>query len=175
MKSVEKILNVAKYIVDTYKKISGSPIDEMKLHKLLYFSQRESLALTGKVMFEEYFEGWKYGPVNRTVRMAFTGEDMRVKEYQNISYEAQYIVNNIIQQYGSYEPWKLSMISHNEYSWRQARKGMADNENGSQMIKVEDILEDAKKIRPYDSIYDMYYDEFEDVEDIELEKVEGTI
>lgn len=169
---MENILNVAKYIVDTYKKISGASIDEMKLHKLLYFSQRESLALTGKVMFNECFEGWKYGPVSKVVRDAFTKNDLFVRTYPEISYEAQYIVNNIIQQYGSYEPWKLSILSHKEYSWRQSRKGMADNENGSQIIKVEDIFEDAKKIRPYDSVYDMYYDEFED---IELEKIEGTI
>jgi len=28
---------------------------------------------------------------------------------------------------------------------------------------LEDIKEDAKKVRPYDYVWDMYYDEFEDV------------
>ena len=37
-------------------------------------------------------------------------------------------------------------------------------ENGNHIIKIEDIYKDAQKVRPYDSVYDMYYDEFEDVE-----------
>ena len=32
------------------------------------------------------------------------------------------------------------------------------------MIRLEDIREDAKKIQPYDHTWDMYYDEFEDMQ-----------
>ena len=42
---MERVLDVAQYIMDEYKKMTGETIDEMKLHKLLYFSQRECLAL----------------------------------------------------------------------------------------------------------------------------------
>jgi len=38
-------VNVAKYVFEHYKRITGEIIDEMKLHKLLYFAQRESLAI----------------------------------------------------------------------------------------------------------------------------------
>lgn len=42
-----------------YKEISnGKNLEEMKLHKLLYFVQRESLAITGNPLFAEPFEGW---------------------------------------------------------------------------------------------------------------------
>ena len=37
---MEKIINVAQFIFEEYKKITKEIIDEMKLHKLLYFSQR---------------------------------------------------------------------------------------------------------------------------------------
>ena len=33
---------------------------------------------------------------------------------------------------------------------------------------MEDIIKDAEKVRPYDHIWDMYYDEFEDAGDIGL-------
>ena len=33
-------------------------------------------------------------------------------------------------------------------------------------LKIEDIRKDAQKVRPYDSIWDMYYDEFDDMEEI---------
>ena len=42
---MEKILNVAEYIFKEYYRVTGELIDEMKLQKLLYFSQRESLAI----------------------------------------------------------------------------------------------------------------------------------
>ena len=40
---MEKILNVAEYIFREYYRVTGKLIDEMKLQKLLYFSQRETL------------------------------------------------------------------------------------------------------------------------------------
>ena len=54
---MERIINVAQYIFRAYKEMASTPIDEMKLHKLLYFTQRESFAITGTPMFEEPFEG----------------------------------------------------------------------------------------------------------------------
>lgn len=35
---MERIIDVAQYIYDEYKRQSGEVIDEMKLHKLLYFA-----------------------------------------------------------------------------------------------------------------------------------------
>ena len=50
---MEKIINVAQYVFTEYKRITGEVIDEMKLHKLLYFAQskkaRQSLAQIGMV------------------------------------------------------------------------------------------------------------------------------
>lgn len=60
----------AKYLIHLYEEESGRTMDEMKLHKLLYFTQRESFILLGKPMFPEQFEAWKYGPVMRCLRKA---------------------------------------------------------------------------------------------------------
>lgn len=81
---MERAINVARYICDEYHKISGEAIDEMKLHKLLYFSQRESIAITGEPLFNDVFEGWRYGPVCVAVRNDFCqGEmiDNNTKQY----------------------------------------------------------------------------------------------
>lgn len=161
---MEKIMNVAQYIVDEYKSISGTDIDEMKLHKLLYLSQRESFAIIGQPMFKETFQGWKHGPVNCDVRKCYRQGDFKNAKKDRISTASAYIVRNIIIQYGGYESWKLSELSHNEVSWRNARKGIPDGVNGSVIMKTEDIKKDAEKVRPYDSLYDMYYDEFDDLE-----------
>ena len=62
------VIKVASYIYKRYKDETNTEIDEMKLHKLLYFSQRESIIRTGQLMFKEQFEAWKYGPVIVKVR-----------------------------------------------------------------------------------------------------------
>ena len=159
---MEKILNVAEYIFKEYYRVTGELIDEMKLQKLLYFSQREILAILNKPLFNEEFEGWKYGPISREVRTVFTKDGINT-DTEDIKSENKYIINNVILEYGSLASWKLSEISHKEVSWLNSRKNLKDGENGDRKIKLEDIREDAKKVRPYDHVWDMYYDEFEDV------------
>lgn len=157
---MDRIVDVAGYIVKKYYEISGEYLDEMKLHKLLYFTQREALAVTGQKAFDGVFEGWRRGPVSREVRNAFYDGEI-VVPVSDISEEIQYIANNVILEYGSLTSWKLSELSHKELSWQRARKGLAPEENGTMPLLIEDIKEDAKKIRPYDHVWDMYYDEFE--------------
>ncbi len=158
---MEKAINVAQYIYEEYKKIAQSNIDNMKLQKLLYFAQRESLAITGAPMFSDNLEGWRYGPVCYDVWYSFAERGVPGGN-SHISSEAKYIINNVIQEYGSLESWKLSEISHREISWQNARKELGDNENGDVPLKLDDIRVDAEKVRPYDYVWDMYYDEFED-------------
>ena len=160
---MEKIINVAQYIFNEYKRVTKEIIDEMKLQKLLYFSQRETFAILNQPLFNEVFEGWKYGPVSREVRTVFT-EDGINAQTEDIKSESKYIINNIIQEYGALASWKLSALTHKETSWLNSRKGLKKEENGNVEIKMEDIREDAKKVRPYDYMWDMYYDEFEDYE-----------
>nr|WP_314115212.1 type II toxin-antitoxin system antitoxin SocA domain-containing protein [uncultured Leptotrichia sp.] len=158
---MEKIINVAQYIFNEYKRVTEEIINEMKLQKLLYFSQRETFAILNQPLFSEVFEGWKYGPVSREVRTVFT-EDGINAQTEDIKSESKYIINNIIQEYGALASWKLSALTHKETSWLNSRKGLKKEENGNVKIKMEDIREDAKKVRPYDYMWDMYYDEFED-------------
>lgn len=161
---MERIIDVAQYIYDEYKRQSGEIIDEMKLHKLLYFTQRESIAITNDPMFNEEFEGWKYGPVSGVVRKCYTKDGMYIEDVREISVQSAYIAKNVILQYGSLASWKLSQISHQEISWLNSRKGLPEGANGNVLLKLEDIRKDAEKVRPYDSVWDMYYDEFEELE-----------
>lgn len=164
---MDKIIDVADYVVKRYHELTGEKLDEMKLHKLLYFTQRESFAILGRPAFEGEFEGWKYGPVSCEVRDCFLDGKIIVPTVP-ISDDVQYIVSNVIMEYGSLASWKLSELSHREISWNNSRKGLSQEESGNRIIALSDIKEDAKKVRPYDYVWDMYYDEFEDCD---LEKV----
>ena len=86
--------------------------------------------------------------------------------YDEILY-IKYIVNNVLLEYGALASWKLSDLSHREISWLNSRSGLKDGENGSNIIQLADIQKDSEKVRPYDHVWDMYYDEFEDLDTVE--------
>lgn len=159
---MEKVLDVAQYIFREYKYISGKVIEEMKLHLLLYLTQRESFAILDEPMFAEQFEGWKCGPVCCEVKNCYTEEGIYAEELNEISAKSICIVKNIILQYGCYEVWKLKEICNKELSWGNSRKGVSEGQSCSKRLSVDDIREDSKKVRLYDTIWDMYYDEFEE-------------
>lgn len=140
------VKKVANYIATRYRKEYGEAIDEMKLHKLLYFSQRETLIQFGEPMFSETFHGCKHGPVLKEVRQAFKTEklnenlsDEDISKYQNI-------FDKVFQQYAVRDTISLSRLSHGELSWCNARIGLKPWEHGDRPMAIEDIRKDAERI-----------------------------
>ncbi len=162
---MDRIVDVAQCLIEKYRQLTGEDIGELKLQKLLYFCQRESYAVFGSPMFKEKMQGWKHGPVSPAVRASFAGDGMNCAT-RPVGLDTLYIVNRVLDQYASLASWKLSQLSHEEKSWLRSREGLAPDARGAQLLRDEDIAEDAKKVRPYDSLYDMYYDEFDDAESV---------
>lgn len=162
---MERIVDVAQYVFVYYKRVTGDIVDEMKLHKLLYFIQRESFAIKGEPMFPEDFEGWVHGPVSSEVRRCLDHAHGMTCETNPISEENAYIVRNVVEEYGQYDSWYLRNLSHEELSWKNSRVGLGDKQPGNRLIEKSDIELDARKVRPFDSTWGMYYDEFDDLED----------
>ncbi|WP_171336634.1 Panacea domain-containing protein [Enterococcus cecorum] len=161
--------DLARYLVHSYEIFTRSQFDhsELKLQKLMYFAQRESLALTGLPLFEEPFEGWIHGPVLPQLRFFFN-EDYKpydVCEKNKLTETQRYVIDSVVAQYGKYEAWSLADLTHQEECWLKSRKGLLPDETGNRLITYDDIREDAKKVRPYDHIYDMFVDEFDDFTD----------
>lgn len=68
---MENLMSVASYVFNRYQETMGEKIDEMKLHKLLYFAQRESIIQRNEPLFSEDFYGWKFGPILKEIRSAY--------------------------------------------------------------------------------------------------------
>ena len=113
---MENTLNVAKYLYDTFLERFKQTMDEMKMHKLMYFVQRESLMFNKTVLFEEPFLGWKYGPVLASVRREYLKGSLFSSINGTVSEETKQLVNNVLDRYGAVSSWKLSSLSHNEFS-----------------------------------------------------------
>lgn len=163
------VIDVANFLISSYEQRTGSKFEdsELKLQKLIYLAQRESLALTGDVLFNDRIEGWKHGPVIPKLRF-YLEEQYDPCETDKLNETEKYIVNNVISQYARYSGWYLRELSHEEISWQRSRVNLSENAPGDKEITPKDIIEDAKKIRIYDHEYDMYIDEFEDVNEEEV-------
>ena len=142
---MENTLNVAKCLYETYLELFKHPMDEMKMHKLMYFVQRESLMFNKKELFDEPFLGWKYGPVLASVRGEYLKGTMFSTVSGTVSEETKRLVNSVLKRYGTVSSWKLSSLSHNEFSWKCARKGLASFENGNVKLTVNAMKGDAAR------------------------------
>lgn len=164
---MSKTHDILQYLVNAYQEISGHSMtgDEMKAHKLMYYAQKTSFALTGKGLFEEEFEGWVHGPVLPSLRGIFEFYTEEHHDEFKLTDMEKYIIENTIYSYGQYATWSLRNKSHEEPAWIKSRVGLAPNDRGSYRIAVEDIKKDAQNVRIYDYEYDMYVDEFEDADE----------
>lgn len=142
---MSKTLAVAKYLNELNVERYGCDMDEMKMHKMMYFSQRESLMNTDNPLFGDSFEAWKFCPVLRSVRNEYKQNHMFESVDETLTEEEKRLVESVFERYDSFDAWDLSSLSHEEFSWKQARKGLAPNENGSQKLSLCAMRADAKR------------------------------
>ena len=136
---------VEKSLYFSYKNRFGRTMDEMKMHKLMYFLQRESLLMYNSPLFSEDFYGWVYGPVLKSVREEYKAFKPYSSPADSLKKEEQYLVENVLSRYGNLSSWKLSSLSHNEYSWKKSRQGLALDERGDRKLKLEAMKVDAAR------------------------------
>ncbi len=145
---MEDLFAVAFYIARWHKQLYGTVISEMKLHKLLYFTQRESYIHQQRPLFESDFQAWQYGPVLCAIRSAYP--DICNETLPNIlplSTEGQIIINQALKEYGRKDAWSLSRLSHGECSWKKARGRLLDTARCNRTLNKVDIAEDANRVR----------------------------
>lgn len=146
---MENVMNAAAWVCNRYRRDFEQDIDEMKLHKLLYFAQRESLVRGDKPLFNADFYGWKYGPVLPEVREAWGTGALKDMAVTPLSAEDEEIMDYIFNQYAAKNSWSLSRLSHGELSWQNSREGVAEDENSNNPMLLEDIQKDAERIRAH--------------------------
>ena len=140
-----QLLAVAKYLNKLYEEKHHCGMDQMRMHKMMYFSQRESLMISGKPLFNGDFEAWKYGPVLKAVRTEYSRGDMFSGEYGELSEEDVKLLREVFERYDEYDSWKLSTLSHAESSWVKAREGLEPDAPGNKKMSLSAITVDATK------------------------------
>lgn len=144
---MKDLMTVASYIANRYQAEQGERIDEMKLHKLLYFAQRESLIRTNEPLFAETFRGWRFGPVLAEIRGPYK-EDSFDKTVSDAALgDAKEILDSVFADYAGKDSWSLSRLTHGEICWKKSRKGIAPSVSSDNPIPLDDIRLDADRMR----------------------------
>ena len=98
-----------------------------------------------EVLFDENFFGWKFGPVLKSVRKEYSKSNPFESVKDALSLEAMTLVLEVFNRYAEVSSWKLSRLSHNEFSWQCARKGLRADDNGDVPLKVSAMRMDAAR------------------------------
>lgn len=142
-----RVEKVASYICDRYLKEYGQKIDEMKLHKLLYFMQRECIVQTSHPMFPETFHAWKYGPVMPQIRAAYKQETLTDLPSPTELSEYKSVLDEVFTRLAGSKSLTLSSLTHGELSWQRARKGYSKYDDSDVEMSLNDIREDAENYK----------------------------
>lgn len=141
---MEKVTQIASYILERYKKQFGEIMDEIKLQKLLYFTQREAIIRTGELMFDAEFRAWKYGPVILVIHDRYKANDLKETLPQESQVHWKECFDYIFTEFAPKKTMNLVSLAHGEKSWIRARKGYGKYERSDVPMRVSDIYEDAE-------------------------------
>ncbi|MBW8017971.1 MAG: DUF4065 domain-containing protein [Planctomycetes bacterium] len=130
--------DVASYIL--YKQGSMST---WKLQKLAYYSQAWSLVWDEKPLFDAQIQAWADGPVIPELYRLHRGK-YSVKRWSEgsgarLTEEEKETIDAILASYGQLSGRRLSLITHNEDPWKDAREGLAPTERSTKQIKPGDM------------------------------------
>jgi uncharacterized phage-associated protein len=142
--------SVGKAMYNMYLSRFGECMDEMKMHKLMYFAQRESLMDTDNLLFNEDFYGWKFGPVLMSVREEYRNSTPYSAVVQTVDEHTRTLLEKVMDRYAKRSSWSLSRLSHDEVSWKHAREGLNPEDNGNvplteKMMRVDAVREKAQR------------------------------
>lgn len=145
--------NITDKVSDYFIKKSleyGDLITNLKLQKLLYYTQGWYLAFYDEPLFEEDFEAWVYGPVLVSQYQRFkdygSGPILFDPDDVNLPQEIKEHLDETLQVFGGFSAFQLALMTHNEKPWKKARKGKQKDVPSNTIISKEDMKEFFKEL-----------------------------
>lgn len=143
------VLAIAKKLNELHQNDhNGKRMDKMRMHKLLYFLQREALIKNiNQPLFEDDFEGWKWGPVIPAIHEELKKAEPFDKVTQKVSRAELNLIKKVYFMYLDIPSWDLNLQTQQDFSWKYARVGKEDGESSNKIIPLNAIKVDAIKER----------------------------
>jgi uncharacterized phage-associated protein len=141
-------LNVARYfIIRAYEDGIEAEMTNMKVQKLLYYAQSLHLALYNEPLFAEEIQAWRYGPVCPPAYKfysEFEAKQLPIPDKESLLQlprEKKELLEEIWEYFGGYHAYKLSDMTHLEFPWKKARKGLPPQASSTEPIQLNDMKE----------------------------------
>ncbi len=116
----------------------GDILTNLKLQKLLYYSQAWHLALKDRELFDEDFQAWIHGPVLPSQYQRFKNFEWRpiLEEIKlpQLDPELHRHLKEVIEVFGSETATSLELMTHQELPWKEARNGIAPDQPSTAII-----------------------------------------
>lgn len=121
---------------------SGPWMDAMRLQKLLYYVQAWHLAVTDEPLFPEPIKAWRDGPVVPQVWRARKEQSTRRAAEQRIEDihlddMTSDLIDLVLATYGSMSGEELSVLTHVEQPWIEARGDLPEDAECREPINTE--------------------------------------
>jgi uncharacterized phage-associated protein len=150
-------LDVAAAIIERH-----SPIDPMKLQKLVYLAAGQHLVLLGEPMFGEPIEAWAHGPVVHSVYRAYAGAGMSIAcvidgDASRLSQVMIGCVDSALEHWGGLTGWGLRELTHEKGPWRDyyvAEQNRTPIPNRAILDWFRNVLRSSAGNRAQDAEYD---------------------
>ena len=148
--------DVAAYILTRYPR----GVSTWQLQKLVYYSQAWHAVWRDEALFEERIEAWANGPVVRSLytqhrgKFAVTSSDIR-GDAEALTAGQRKSIERVLDAYGGLSGRQLSVLTHSEPPWREARGGLPPTSASDAEITLEsmqrfysalDTAEDAQAV-----------------------------
>ena len=119
---------VAKYILLYCVDKNGESVSNLKLQKLLYYTQAYHLAIFDTPLFADRLEAWIHGPVVPSVFTEYRQHRWRPVPLplDRVELDTGIVehIADVIEAYGHLSANELERLSHKESPWLEARCGI---------------------------------------------------
>ena len=127
MEAKYRALTIAKWFI-AWAEAEDAELSNLKLQKLLYYSQGYHLARFGFPLFSDRIEAWAHGPVVADVYHAykcFRSDDIHLPDsdtfaWDDVDEQATDLLLQVWNTYGPVAAWKLRNMTHRERPWIEA-------------------------------------------------------
>lgn len=117
----------------------------MKVQKLLYYLQCLHLALYNEPLFNEEIQAWRYGPVCPPAYRFYSNFEAQQLPIPSSEFlleipdEKKQLLEEVWEYFGHYHAYWLSGMTHLEFPWKKARKGLPSDASSTAPILLEDM------------------------------------
>lgn len=119
---------------------TGSFISNLKLQKLVYYTQAWHLALYGTPIFQEDFQAWVHGPVIPGLYQKykhFGWQPILEETTPSLPDSTLQFLQEVAEEYFACDAYELEQMTHAEAPWNQARKNLPPDAPSCAVIQKE--------------------------------------